>query len=95
MGGESGVDCWYHVILILLIADIVLLGWRVLVLVDGCEVGHGQQGAVRRRLWVVWDVHAAEMTSTGMSADVISIYDVTVGENVSKHALWTELAVPL
>ena len=95
MRGEGGVDGRDHVVLILLVPDVVFLRGCVGVLVHGCEVGHGQQRAVGRRIWVVRDVHAAKGTSAAMATDVVAVHDVAVGEDVSKHAFRSKLAIAL
>jgi hypothetical protein len=52
---------------------------------------HGKKGAVWRRLRMVRNVDAAEVTS----AIVVSIDHGTVGKNMGEGALGAELAVPL
>ena len=44
---------------------------------------------------MVGNVHATERTSTTMTTDIVAIYDVAIGKDVSKHAFGTKFTIAL
>lgn len=54
---------------------------------------HGQEGAVRRRLLVVGNVHAAK--GARATDDVVAVDDMAIGKDVGKGAFLAKLAVSL
>lgn len=90
MRREGGVDGGYHVVLILLIGVVVWYGIRVAWLHAAHVCLHSEQRAIHRRLLVVLNVHAAEVT-----AGVPAVHDMAVGEDVGECAFLAEFAVAL
>lgn len=54
---------------------------------------HSQERAVRRGVWVVWDVHAAE--GSRAANQIVPVDDMAVGEDMGEGAFGTKLAVSL
>jgi hypothetical protein len=90
MGREGGIDGRNHVVLVLLIRVFVGHGIRIAGLHTAHVCLHSKQRAVHRQLLVVWDVHAAKV-STGVSA----VHDMAIGEDMGECAFLAELAVSL